>query len=73
MYYRFTSDPEVLSIDRQFLWGAAFLITPVLEQVHVAVILIVHVQVCRLTGPRLLINMMCNVHIVVPCFREQCQ
>ena len=30
--YRFVEDPSALAIDRQFMWGSAFLITPVLTE-----------------------------------------
>lgn len=31
MFHEFTDDPETHTVDRQLLWGPAFLITPVLE------------------------------------------
>jgi len=33
MCYRFPRDKTALDIDRQFLWGSALLIAPILEEV----------------------------------------
>lgn len=32
--FRFTSDSNTHNVDKQFLWGPAFLITPVIDQVY---------------------------------------
>lgn len=35
MLYRFTDDQQTYDIDTQFLWGSAFMINPVLEEVRI--------------------------------------